>query len=98
MCLPPGFRRWEVELPSGAERPYEESEWRDALIVVERGVLELERVPGERGRFGPGAVLCLTGLELRLIRNPAREPTVLTAFSRREQKNVESPPCRSTSQ
>ena len=71
MSPPPGFRRWEVAFPPGSEREYDEAEWRDALVLVERGEIELERGPGERGRFGPGAVLCLTGLELRLIRNPS---------------------------
>jgi CRP-like cAMP-binding protein len=82
MPAPRGFRRWEVALPPGSERTYQEAEWHDALVLVESGEIELE-APGERGRFGPGAVLCLTGLELRLIRNPSREPTLLVAFSRR---------------
>jgi hypothetical protein len=87
MLPPPGFRRWEVAFPPGSERAYDEAEWRDALVLVERGEIELECGPGEPGRFGPGAVLCLTGLELRFIRNPAREPTVLVAFSRAPQKD-----------
>jgi CRP-like cAMP-binding protein len=96
MMLAPGFRRWKVALPPGGERAYDEAEWHDALVYVESGEIELEAVPGERGRFGPGAVLCLTGLELRLIRNTAREPAVLVAFSRAEQKTVESPAWRSS--
>ena len=85
MTRAPGFRRWEVALPPGSERAYDEAEWHDALVLVERGEIELEALPGERGRFGPGAVLCLTGLELRLIRNPASESTLLVAYSRRGQ-------------
>ncbi len=99
MTLDPGFRRWEVALPPGSERAYDEAEWHDALVVVEYGEIELESMPGERGRFGRGSVLCLTGLELRLIRNPAREPTVLVAFSRAaHEENVEIPIWRSSTQ
>jgi hypothetical protein len=96
MRSPPGFRRWEVALPPGSERAYDEAEWHDALVIVESGELELESRPGDRGRFGPGSVLCLTGLELRFIRNPAREPTVLVAFSRATKKKRRIPIWRSS--
>ncbi len=67
----------------GAERPYEASEWRDAIVVVKRGAIELETLGGVRQKFGLGNVLFLCGLSLRLLRNPGGETTVLFAVSRR---------------
>jgi hypothetical protein len=66
----------------GTERPYDEDEWRDSIVVVESGRLELEcRGGGSRG-FGRGAVLWLIGLPLRVLRNAGSAPTVLLAVSR----------------
>ena len=72
-----------VELPPGRERATHEAEWRDALVVVDRGEIELDCVGGSRRRFGRGAVLWLGGLPLRALRNPGDERAVLVAVSRR---------------
>jgi len=40
--LPPAFRRTETVLRPATSRPYDETEWRDALVVVKRGEIELE--------------------------------------------------------
>jgi quercetin dioxygenase-like cupin family protein len=72
-----------VQLPPGAERASHEAEWRDALVVVDRGEIELDCVGGSRRRFGSGAVLWLDGLPLRALRNPGAEPAVIVAVSRR---------------
>jgi hypothetical protein len=39
--LPPAFELRVVAVAPGGERPYDEDEWRDALVVVERGEIEL---------------------------------------------------------
>jgi hypothetical protein len=57
--------------------------WRGALVVVERGELELECLDGRRERFGRGDVLCLTGVRLRALRNPGHRAVLLVAVSRR---------------
>jgi quercetin dioxygenase-like cupin family protein len=75
----------EVVLAGGSELSYEAAEWGDALVVVERGEIELECVLGRRGRFRVGDVLCLAGLSLRTLRNPGDEPVLLVAVSRRHQ-------------
>jgi uncharacterized protein YxjI/quercetin dioxygenase-like cupin family protein len=80
--LPPEFELRTVALAPGRTRPYDEHEWRDALVVVERGEIELERLTGARRRFRAGAVLWLAGLPLRALRNPGPEPAVLAAVSR----------------
>lgn len=61
---------------------YEAREWSDALLVVERGVLELEWSGGARLRFEPGDTLCLSGLGLRALRGAAVGSTVLVVLKR----------------
>jgi hypothetical protein len=80
--LPPAFELLVVTLAPGRERPFEAAEWRDALVVVERGEVELESLRGTRARFAHGAVLCLTGLPLRALRNRAADTAVLTVVRR----------------
>jgi hypothetical protein len=72
-----------VELPPGGERASGAAEWRDALVLVDRGEVELDCLGGSRHRFRRGAVLSLGGLPLRTLRNPGAEPAVLVAVSRR---------------
>ena len=80
--LPRPFEvRWVVLVP-GHLRPYVEAEWRDALIVVERGEVELESVTGVRWRFVAGDILCLARLPLRALRNDGPLPVLLSAVSR----------------
>lgn len=80
--LPPGFRRWQVLLPPGSERAYDEAVWRDAIVLVEEGQIELVCLAGRRCRFERGAIVFLAGLPLRAIRNRAREPARLIAVAR----------------
>jgi len=74
--------RMTVIAPGGV-RAYDESEWRDALVVIERGEIELESEHGSRRRLDRGSVLWLAGLPLRAIHNPASEPALLVAVARR---------------
>ena len=74
--------RWVRVLP-GCTRAYDEAEWQDALVVIERGAIELEGSSGNRHHFGRGDVLSLAGLSLRALRNPGREPALLLAVARR---------------
>jgi hypothetical protein len=80
---PAAFRRRVVVIAHGQERSYVPGEWRDALVVVERGVLEVEALSGRRVRFGAGAVLWLTGFRVRTLRCASAEPVVMAAVSRR---------------
>jgi hypothetical protein len=83
MNCPPGFELRAVAMEAGAARIYNESEWRDALVVVTRGEIELESAAGDSCRFGRGSVLCFVGLQLRVLRSRGTEPAVLVAVSRR---------------
>jgi hypothetical protein len=72
-----------VEVAPGAERAYDGAEWSDALVVVDRGEIELDCLGGSRPRFAGGAVLWLGGLPVRALRNPGAVPAVLVAVWRR---------------
>jgi hypothetical protein len=61
---------------------YRSDDWAHALVVVERGELEVECCSGTRARFGEGAVLVFAGLPLCRLRNEGSEPLVLSALSR----------------
>ena len=81
--LPERFRRLHVLLEPGVPRTYVAAEWRDALVVVEQGRLDLECHLGGVRTFPEGAVLHLDGLALRALRCDGPDPTVLTAVLRR---------------
>ena len=81
--LPSSFQRRRVTLPPASSRPYADEEWRDALVTVESGELELECLRGGRRRFAAGSVLWFTDLGLRTMHNRGAVPTVLVAISRR---------------
>lgn len=80
--VPPGFARRVVVIPEGPGRLFDEREWRDALVVVALGVLELECRDGSRCRFEGGAVLSLEGIPLRALHGCGTGPAVLVATTR----------------
>jgi hypothetical protein len=77
-----------VTVAPGRARRYAEAEWRDALVVVESGEVELEPEDGVRRRFARGDMLWLTGLRLRAVHNRGPEPARLVAVSRIPQRTV----------
>ena len=80
--LPPAFEvRWVVLMP-GDLRPYDGAVWGDALIVVERGEVEVESLTGVRWRFVAGDILCLGRLPWCALRIHGPEPVLLSAVSR----------------
>ncbi|MDA0161822.1 hypothetical protein OM076_16230 [Solirubrobacter ginsenosidimutans] len=75
--------RFEVRVVApGDDRAYDEAEWRDALVVVQAGEIELRGVSGTCSSFGRGDFLYLQGIPLRALHNPGDEPAVLVAVSR----------------
>ena len=77
-----GFVRRTVVLEPGTSRPSHDAEWRDALVLLVQGDVDLECAAGGRRRFHAGAVLWLAGIELRVVHNVGVEPVVLLAVSR----------------
>jgi hypothetical protein len=80
--VPRGFQVRRIVVDCGAERTYDESEWLDAIVLVEEGEVELECEQGSRLRFGRGDLLWLVGLPLRVLRCCGSGPVVLLAVSR----------------
>jgi predicted enzyme related to lactoylglutathione lyase len=80
--VPLAFRVRVVTVAPGEERAFDPAEWRDALVAVEQGELELECMSGGRRRFGRGSILWLCGLRLRALRSTGRESVLLVALSR----------------
>jgi quercetin dioxygenase-like cupin family protein len=72
-----------VVVAPGHRLAFHPADWRDAVVVVEGGELEVEWLGGSCQRFVRGDLLCLSGLPLRALHNPGREPTVLAVVSRR---------------
>lgn len=81
--LPPAFEMRTVSIAPGCALAYDEAEWCGALVVVDRGEIELECVHGTRRRLARGDVLWLVGLPLRALHNPGREAVVLVVVARR---------------
>ncbi len=81
--VPRSFEVRLVVLPPGSERSFDEAVWHDALIVVERGDLELGCAGGSRLRIRCGDMLSLSGLGVGRLRQCGDEPAVLVAVSRR---------------
>jgi quercetin dioxygenase-like cupin family protein len=81
--LPPWADLRLVLLEPGRRLGYDSAAWRDAVVVVEDGELELEWLSGDRQRLVRGDLLWLCGLPLRALRNPGRSTTVLVAIARR---------------
>lgn len=72
----------EICIGPGEEQVYDEAQWRDALVVVESGTIELEWLMGARRRFTAGDLLSLSRLRLRFLRNPGLVSAVLSATTR----------------
>jgi quercetin dioxygenase-like cupin family protein len=80
---PEGFEARRVTVAPGRALAYDEADWRDALVIVERGRIELEATGGGRRTFERGAVLWLAGLPLRALHNHGPGRVVMVAFTRR---------------
>jgi hypothetical protein len=80
--LPP-FERRVVTIAPGSSRPFDEAEWKGALVVVDRGEIEVEGRCGTCRSFRRGDILWFEGLPLRALHNHGDAPAVLIAVCRR---------------
>src|SRR4051812_38138817 len=78
----PGCRTSLITIQPADDLEYDESQWAGAVVVVESGRLQLECWSGERASFDEGAVLFLTGLNIRRIANPGLSELVLKSIRR----------------
>ena len=79
----PSFQRRTVTIPAQATVPFVEEDWLGALVLIERGAVDLCCRRGGRRRFASGAVLFFDGLGLTALHNPGVDDAVLVALSRR---------------
>jgi hypothetical protein len=90
--LPASFERRVVVVCRTREHTVAEAEWRDAIVVVASGTIELECRGGGRHRFDCGDILWLAELPLLALHNPGSDATVLLSVSRtRDDFSVAAP-------
>ncbi len=77
-----GFSRRVVTIAAGDRRPYVDGDWRDALVVIVRGAVDLECTRGGRRRFEAGTMMCLEGLGLVALFNPGPSDLVIVTITR----------------
>ena len=94
--LPPWVELHLVVLPPGCTHPFYPDDWRGALIVVERGAIELELRSGRRRACSQGYIGTLSGLSLRALHNNADRTAVITAVSRCRHAHSQPAPGTST--
>jgi quercetin dioxygenase-like cupin family protein len=71
-----------VAVEPGDTLPYEEGDWRDALVVVEQGEIVLQMLCGRSCFLQQGDTIWLAGLPLAGLHNRGDEPAVLVATAR----------------
>jgi hypothetical protein len=86
--LPRRFELRAIAVAPGSARPCRELDWRDALVVVERGEIEVVCLGGGCRRFQRGAILSLAQLPLRALRNPGDGDALLLAVTRRRTRRL----------
>jgi hypothetical protein len=79
---PPVGRVRIVVLRPARSLEYRREHWADALVIVERGTLEVELTSGDRARFGSGAILAFATVEPRRLNNPGACFLVISALTR----------------
>lgn len=79
----PGFLRRTILLEPGECRPYLADEWRDCLVVVEAGDVDLETTGGLRHTCRRGDILWLAGLPIQRLVNRGPAPVLITSVRRR---------------
>jgi hypothetical protein len=80
--LPAGFSRRVLRVAPGLELGLEPGCLPNALVVVERGELELECRAGACRRFGRGSMIPIALLPVSCLRSVGPDPLTLVAVSR----------------
>jgi hypothetical protein len=79
--MPPWLVVRVLTIKPGAERPYDPGEWCDALVLIERGEIEMRFVSGPRWSLKRGETCCLAELPLLALRIVAEETALLSSVS-----------------
>ena len=89
--LTPRFERRVITVAPGVGRPYDEAEWRDSIVLIEQGEIELECDQGGRRHFARGDLLWFVDLSLRFVHCVGTQDAVLVAISRRRRPAGSAP-------
>ena len=81
--LPRRFERRQFAIAPGSELPTDAGEWAGAIVLIERGRLEVRCTAGSRATYDAGACLPLGWLPLVALHNPGAVETRLVAIRRR---------------
>lgn len=76
------IRRRELRIAPDDWYALAEAQWRGALVLLERGDVELHCLRGAPRLFRQGAVLCFDGTGVRALHNPGPCTTVLAGYTR----------------
>lgn len=79
---PGAFTVHAVCVPPGATRAYRKEDWRDSLVLVVAGDIDLVGLSGTTHTCRAGDLIWLDGLPLRLLRNSGSAAVLLVAFAR----------------
>ncbi len=79
------FERRVIDLAPDQTLRFDRSTWRDAVVFLTAGEIELVCDSGQRRHFASGAILCLTPT-LRALRATGTAPVRLIAISRRNER------------
>jgi hypothetical protein len=82
--LPEGFTRSVVTVDVGGSLSCASAAWRDALVLVASGAIDVESPDGTRFQFCTGAVLALADLAHSRLRNSGTEAASLVTIRRSE--------------
>lgn len=80
--VPAGVVRWRLSIPAQAEHATDPDQWSGALVLIERGALDVECMAGGSRRFAAGDMLAFDWLPIRLLRNRGDEECRLLAIRR----------------
>ena len=80
--VPAGFERRAMTVTPGSERRTSAEDWAGALVIVERGSIEVVCRGGARRTFGEGSYLCLSWLPVEWLRNPGPVDATVAAYRR----------------
>ena len=74
--------RREIVISPSSSLAFDARAWRDTIVVVSCGTLDIVSTHGARARFGAGAIVCFERLSVDCLRNPGDRPLVLIAVTR----------------
>src|SRR5215207_5660333 len=78
-------------LDVGAETAYRPDDWKDSIVEIEAGAVEIETCDGQAVALRAGDVFWLAGLPVRALHNRGDIPAVLVRATRRRTPITDRP-------